>query len=152
MYAFRATEVSREHVPLSVAVSPTGPDGFELTVAPSQTGTKPAVDGPVEVTSPWSVPGPLWVHSGDDRHRLERLDTVLRDPMGNHTRPVEDAESIPIPSDEELAATYRVPPEVPAGTYQAWGLVHAAWVAAESGRPSPTWPFPFQVAMTVPDR
>lgn len=149
MYAFRVTEVRREHVPLGVAVASAGPDAFELTVAPSEAGPKPAVDGPVAVASTWSMPGPLWVHAGEDRHRLDLVEAVIRGP-DDEARFVENAETASIPVGGALSATYRVPPAVPPGTYRAWGLVRVDWVAAESGRPSPTWPFPFQVVLTVP--
>lgn len=151
MYAFRVTEVHREHVPLGVSVASIGSDTFELTVAPSQAGSKPAVEGSVEVASTWSVPGPLWVHAGAHRHRLDRVDAAVGDPAGDDTSPVADAETVSIRADEELLATYRVPPGVPAGIYRAWGLVRVSWVAAESNRPGLTWPFPFQVVLTVPE-
>lgn len=151
MYDIEAVTVRREHVPLAVSVMPADTDTFELTVATSEAGQKPAIDGPVEVEATWSVPGPLWVHAGEDRHRLDRVETVLRGSAGDDSSPVEDAETVSIPADGELTATYRVPGDVPPGTYRAWGLVYASWRDAESGRPSPTWPFPFKVVLTVPE-
>lgn len=151
MYAFRVTEISRMNIPLGVAVAAAGPDAFELTIAPSEAGTKPAIDGPVEVASTWSVPGPLWVHSGEDRHRLDRIETIVRDPSEEATHLVEDAETVSVPAEGELLATYSVPAEVPPGTYQAWGLVRVSWVGSESNRPSPTRPFPFKVILKVLD-
>lgn len=59
MYASRVAEIGREPVPLSVSVASAGSGAFELTTAPSQAGPKPAVDGPVEVASTWSVPVPV---------------------------------------------------------------------------------------------
>lgn len=151
MYAFRVTEIRREHVPLDVSVRAAGSDAFELTVAPSEAGSKPAIDGPIEVESTWSVPGPLWVHSDGTRHRLDRVETVLKHQEDGESRPVTDAETVSIPADNELMAIYRVPAEVPPGTYRAWGLVRVSWVAAESNRRSPTWPFPFKVVLTIPE-
>lgn len=151
MYAFRVTEVRREHVPLDVSVTSDSQDTFAVTVAPSQAGSKPAFEGPVEVESPWSVPGPLWVHSDDKRHRLDRVETVIGSSANDASRPVTDAETVSLPGDNELVATYRVPPEVPSGTYRAWGLVRVSWAYAESDRPSLTRPFPFTVALTVPE-
>lgn len=150
MYAFRVTDVRREHVPLEVSVASAGRDAFELTVVPSEAGPKPAVDGPVEVAGTWSVPGPLWVQAGGERHRLDLVETVVRGPGDDEARSVGDDETASIPVDGELVAAYAVPPAVPPGTYRAWGLVRVDWVAAESGRASPTWPFPFQVVLTVP--
>jgi hypothetical protein len=151
MYAFRATEVHREHIPLEVSVASAGPDAFELAVAPSQAGSKPAVDGPVEVEATWSVPGPLWVHAGEDRHRLDRVETIITDPAGDDATPVGDEETVSLRPVEELVATYRVPSAVPPGTYRAWGLVNVSWVPADSDRPAPTRPFPFQVVRSVPE-
>lgn len=151
VYDIEAIEVRREHVPLTVAVAAAGEDAFELTVAPSEAGGKPAIDGPVDLEATWAVPGPLWVLADDARHRLDRVETVIRRPADEAATAVEDAETLSIRPDEELAATYRVPPAVPPGTYRAWGLVRAAWEDAETGRPSPTWPFPFKVVLTLPE-
>lgn len=151
MYAFRVTEVRREHIPLDISVASDSSDTFELTFAPSDNGTKPAFDGPVELASPWSVPGPLWVHSNGTRHRLGRVQTVVSNTADDGSRPLQDAETVSLAANDQLLATYQVPTDVPPGTYRAWGLVRVSWVYADSDRPSPTRPLPFKVVITVAD-
>lgn len=151
MYAFRLTEIRRDHVPLDVSVRAADSDTFELTVAPSDAGSKPAIDNPIEVQGTWLVPGPLWVHSEGTKHRLDRVETLLKHQEDGESRPITDTETISIPTDNELMAIYRVPTEVPPGTYRAWGLVDVSWVAAESDRPTPQLPFPFKVLLSIPE-
>jgi hypothetical protein len=151
MYAFRVTEINREHVPLAISAMPNGAETFELTIAPSEAGSKPTIDGPVEIESTWAVPGPLWIHADGDRYRIERVDAVVRDLAAEDASAVEEAEMVPVPADGGLIATYQVPADIPPGTYRVWGLVRVSWVDAESDRPSPpSWPFPFQIVLTVP--
>ena len=151
MYAIRVTDLRREHVPIEVSAAPAGGAAFEVTVAPSEAGQKPAILGPVELKATLAVPGPLWVVAGDDRHRLDRVETVISGPGDDGTTPVGDEETVAVPAEGALTATYRVPSDVGPGTYRAWGLVRASWVDADTNRPSPTWPYPFQVVLTVPE-
>lgn len=120
MYAYRTTEIHREHIPIDVSAASGGSDAFELTIAPSHAGTKPAFEGPVEVASAWSIPGPLWIHAVGNRHQLDHVETVVKTSSDEGPRPVESRESVSLTGDSELLATYRMPDKLPPHTFRAW--------------------------------
>lgn len=153
LYAFRAMEIRREAMPITVAASVEGPRSFSVTVEPTSAGRRPAVDGPVELQSVGALPSVLWVLAGSERYLLESDtygDTWWSDEDGSLGGRIEETASATIASGESLSATYRIPDAVPGEPYAAWGLLRASWTAPGEDRSTPPMPYPFQVVLRVP--
>ncbi len=155
-YAIRVTEIPREKLPVEVTATSVGERSFSVTVQPSDAGPKPSIEGQVELEARGALPSVLWIQTNSDRYLLESdsnenirwTDSAVSDGPERRIRNIARTE---IPPDGQVAATYRVPADVPAGTYEAWGLVRVQWTKAESGRRYPSFPYPFRVGLSVPE-
>lgn len=152
-YAIRVTEIRRELMPVTVSASSVGDRSFSVAVRPSDAGSKPAIEGGLELETRGALPSVLWILTDSDRVLLEcdaYEDLRWTDPEGSDgpERRVGNVVRTEIPSDGEVRATYRVPEAVPGGTYHAWGMVMVKWTA--DGRRYPSLPYPFQVEVVVP--
>lgn len=155
-YAFRVTEIRREKIPIAISTAVVDERSFEVTITPSQEGSKPAIEGPVELESAGALPSVLWIETTSNRYLLDSDaydDISWSDPEGStdEQRRIDNVERTEVPPGEALSATYRVPDAVPAGTYRAWGLVRVQWTRASDNRRFPTLAYPYQIVVTIPE-
>jgi hypothetical protein len=157
VYAFRLWPVAPERVPADVSVAP-GPEApgdersFVLTVTPSARERKPDVDR-VELETAGALPSVLWLETGDGRVLLpsDAYDDVEweRAESGPVDKRVGNVARVELASGESVSATYRIPGDVPAGTYRAYGRVGVSWTDPVTDRPHPTAEYPFRLDLAV---
>lgn len=155
-YAFRVTEIRRGKIPIAVSTAVVDERSFKVTITPSEEGSKPVIEGSVELEGRGALPSVLWIETMSNRYLLgsDAYDDIRRsEPEGSNgeQRRIDNVERTEVPPGDELSATYRVPDAVPAGTYSAWGLVGVQWTRASDSRRFPTLVYPYQVVVTIPE-
>lgn len=150
-----------DRIPVSVDVEALPPEAdgqhgrFELTVTPDAS----AADGPVDETASFTftgqggLPSVLWITADGEQHLLDS-DAYERqqwrspsgDPGGD-PQPINEVLEIR-DHGEPLAATYRVPADLPPGSYVSRGLFRVSWGIPDQ-TPGESGGFPFRLRITV---
>lgn len=150
-----------DRLPLSVAVEtvPAETDEqhgrLELTVTPDAE----AADGPVDrkasftFTGEGGLPSVLWITADGERYLLDSdayERAQWRSPSGNSSGDPKPINEVLEQRDygEPLAATYRVPAAISAGTYVSRGLFRVSWGVPDQ-TPDEYGSYPFRLRLTV---
>jgi hypothetical protein len=148
VYDISVGEPRYDPLPVSVSVAPIedAPREFTLTVAPEPENADGDVEGPYTFTSRGALPAALWTFHEGERRSLEIVETEgVEGPQPSRS----DGEALEsLHTNEEMAATYRVPSELPAGTYASRGLFGVSWGVPDQ-TPGEHGAYPFELAIAV---
>ncbi|WP_424014656.1 hypothetical protein ACOZ35_01095 [Halorubrum xinjiangense] len=148
VYSILVGESRYDRLPVSVSVaaSEDASREFTLTVAPEPGNADGDVEGPYTFSSRGALPSALWTFHEGERRSLEIVETEgVEGPQPS--RP--DGEALEsLDAGDEMAATYAVPSDLPAGTYASRGLFHVSWGVPEQ-TPGEHGSYPFELAVAV---
>lgn len=136
--------------PLPVSVSVTASEDasreFTLSVAPAPENADRDAEGPYTFTSRGALPSALWTFHEGERRSLEIVETEgVEGPQPRRS----DGQALEsLDAGDEMAATYAVPSDLPAGTYASRGLFGVSW-NVPGQTPSEHGGYPFEVAIAV---
>ncbi|QUO47227.1 hypothetical protein [Halorubrum ruber] len=148
VYSVIVGESRYDRLPVSVSVAPSEDAArqFSLTVAPAPENADGDVEGPYTFTSRGALPSALWTFHEGERRSLEIVETEgVEGPQPRRS----DGEALEsLTAGDEMAATYRVPSDLPTGTYASRGLFHVSWGVPDQ-TPSEHGSCPFELAIAV---
>ncbi|WP_096393497.1 hypothetical protein [Halorubrum trapanicum] len=133
-------------VSVSVATSEDAPRELTLTVAPEPENADGDAEGPYTFTSRGALPSALWVFHDGERRSLEIVETEGVE--GPHPSRSDGQALESLTAGGEMAATYAVPSDLPAGTYVGRGLFYVSW-NVPGQTPSEHGAYPFEAAIAV---
>jgi len=147
VYSVFVGEPRYDRLPVSVSVAPSEDANrqFTLRVAPAPENADGDAEGPYTFTSRGALPSALWVVHDGERTELDIVETEgIEGPRPSRS----DGEALEsIDAGDELAATYAVPEDLPAGTYVSRGLFHVSWgVPGQTPEEHGAYPFELSIA------
>ena len=140
------TRYDRLPVSVSVAASEEADREFALTVEPAPENADGDAEGPYTFASRGALPSALWVLRDGERWPLRIVETEGVDGPQPSRSDGEALESLD--AGDELAATYAVPEDLPAGAYVSHGLFRVSW-GVPGQTPEEHGAYPFELALAV---
>lgn len=148
VYAILVGESRYDRLPVSVSVEPSKDASrrFTLTVAPAPENADGDAGGPYTFTSRGALPSALWTFHEGERRPLDIVETEGVEGLRPTRSDSEALESLD--TGDEMAATYAVPSDLPAGAYASRGLFGVSW-NVPGQTPGEHGMYPFELTLTV---